>query len=333
MSVKGIPPSPEDAAVDSADKAAQVFVEAVGRSMDEMEKRIVEVTGIENGDDAGLIVGRVTFSPEVERARKGMFPNSKGEGCVRVPGGPFNRPNLSLDELLDAFDKMDAEGKEPFGDELAEALDWTDPEKEVPTPTTDRHVPLPPVPEGTPAPKTTTPFKPQTGTDTIKKIDGDANSEMTEEELLALAPKTGETLGDGLDGGGKRMNAGKLRIELVPPEWFVALADVMTQGSKKYEPRNWEKGMKWSTMIGSMKRHIAKFEAGERYDGDGFDLEKGTTGCHHLAMIAWNALALMTYDLLKKGTNDLPDNDGLALLKRVNAETSDIGNSIHDDDK
>ena len=39
------------------------------------------------------------------------------------------------------------------------------------------------------------------------------------------------------------MNAGKLRMDLTPPEWEVALADVMTQGAKKYEPRNWEKGM------------------------------------------------------------------------------------------
>jgi hypothetical protein len=117
---------------------------------------------------------------------------------------------------------------------------------------------------------------------------------------------------------GLRFNAGKNRMELVPPEWEWALADVTTQGSNKYDARNWEKGMDWSNMIGCMKRHIAKFLAGERYDGEEFDLEAGTTGCHHLAMVAWNALALMSYDLREIGTNDLPKLS-MKLLEEVNA--------------
>lgn len=120
------------------------------------------------------------------------------------------------------------------------------------------------------------------------------------------------------DGGGLRFNAGKNLMELVPPEWEWALADVTTQGSKKYEARNWERGMDWSNMVGCMKRHIAKFLAGERYDGPEFNLEKGTTGCHHLAMVAWNALALMSYDLRGIGNNNLPEID-MELLAKVNA--------------
>lgn len=228
------------------------FVTAVAESMEDLEEKITEVTGIEGGDNNALVVGRVTFSPEVLRVLDGE--------------APLNRPKPDRDELHDI----------------------------------------------------------------IKDLSGD--EEMTGESLKQVlhGPAREEILGDGADGGGKRMNAGKLRVELVPPEWLIALADVMTQGSKKYDARNWEKGMKWSTMIGSMKRHIAKFEAGERYDGEGFNLEKGTTGCHHLAMIAWNALGLMSYDLRGIGTNDIPDDDGLALFRRVNAETSDKGNSIHD---
>lgn len=137
-----------------------------------------------------------------------------------------------------------------------------------------------------------------------------------------------EVLGEGADGGGKRMNAGKNRMDLTPPEWEWALANVTTQGSRKYEARNWELGMPWSTMIGCMKRHINKFQAGERYDGKKFDLEAGTTGCHHLAMVAWNALALMSYDLREIGENDLPKEVQLELFDRVNAETSDLGEKI-----
>lgn len=133
-----------------------------------------------------------------------------------------------------------------------------------------------------------------------------------------------ETLGQGADGGGQRFNAGKNRIELLPETWIWALADVMTQGSRKYEPRNWERGMDWSAMIGCMHRHIAKFQAGQRYDGKDFDTELGTTGCHELAMVAWNALALMHYDLTGTGNNDLVPQQ-LDLFSRVNATTSDLG--------
>jgi hypothetical protein len=120
------------------------------------------------------------------------------------------------------------------------------------------------------------------------------------------------------DGGGLRYNSGKNRMELVPPEWEWALADVTTQGSKKYAARNWERGMDWSNMVGCMKRHLAKFLAGERYDGSELNIEKGTTGCHHLAMVAWNALALMSYDLRGIGNNDLPQLQAM-LLTAVNA--------------
>ncbi len=144
---------------------------------------------------------------------------------------------------------------------------------------------------------------------------------------LSLTPsriKADEEMGEGQDGGGLRMNAGKLRVELLPPEWTWALADVMSQGAKKYEPRNWEKGMGWGTMIGCIQRHILKFQAGERYDGEEFSIQKGTTGCHHMAMAAWNCLALMTYDLRKIGKNDLADEVTLDLLNAVNAATAKI---------
>jgi hypothetical protein len=137
-----------------------------------------------------------------------------------------------------------------------------------------------------------------------------------------------EQMGEGQDGGGQRLNAGKLQVELLPPEWIWALADVMTQGAKKYEARNWEKGMGWGSMIGCIQRHVLKFMAGERYDGPGYDKEKGTTGCHHLAMAAWNCLALMTYDLRKIGKNDLADEVTLDLLNAVNAATAKIEENL-----
>ena len=116
-----------------------------------------------------------------------------------------------------------------------------------------------------------------------------------------------EELGQNKEGGAIRYDKGKIQYELLPPEWIHALADVMTQGARKYEKRNWEKGMDWSAMIGSAQRHLNKFLAGSRYDGNRFDVSEGTTGCHHLAMAAWNLLALMTFDLRDIGEDDLPN--------------------------
>ena len=151
-------------------------------------------------------------------------------------------------------------------------------------------------------------------------FDEDGNLKASAEEHKKIE----ERLGEGEGGGGLRLNAGKIRMELLPPEWIWALAAVMTQGAKKYDARNWEKGMGWGSMIGCIFRHTLKFMAGERYDGAGYDKKAGTTGCHHMAMAAWNCLALLTYDLRNKGQNDLADEVTMDLFMAVNAATTKV---------
>lgn len=114
------------------------------------------------------------------------------------------------------------------------------------------------------------------------------------------------------DGGGLRFNTGKVRIDLVPPEWIWGLAQVTTRGSFKYAVRNWERGMAWSTMIGCALRHTFKFICGERFDPE--------SGCHHLAMAAWNLLGLMTYDIRAIGENDLAGTGQLSWLEMTATE-------------
>lgn len=98
-------------------------------------------------------------------------------------------------------------------------------------------------------------------------------------------------------GGGLRYDAGKNRLDLLPPEWIWGLGKVTTAGALKYADRNWEKGMPWSKVWGPMLRHAFKWLLGEAHDKE--------TGCHHLLMVAWNALALFTYELREIGENDL----------------------------
>lgn len=86
---------------------------------------------------------------------------------------------------------------------------------------------------------------------------------------------------------GLRFNEGKIRYDLLEPFAIEQVAKVFTMGAKKYAPFNWLKGMPWSSMVASMKRHIAAFENGEDFDPE--------SGLYHLAHAAWNALALVSY--------------------------------------
>lgn len=86
---------------------------------------------------------------------------------------------------------------------------------------------------------------------------------------------------------GLRFNEGKIRYDLMEPFATQELARVFTEGAKKYAEHNWLKGMKWSKVLASLKRHIAAFESGEDFDSE--------TGCYHMAQAAWNALAIVSY--------------------------------------
>jgi hypothetical protein len=86
---------------------------------------------------------------------------------------------------------------------------------------------------------------------------------------------------------GLRFNEGKLRYDLVPAFAQQEYVKVLTAGSLKYAERNWEKGMLWSNVIASLKRHLAAIELGEDYDKE--------TGLLHSSHIMCNAAFLTEY--------------------------------------
>jgi len=108
-------------------------------------------------------------------------------------------------------------------------------------------------------------------------------------------------------GLGMRFNTGKTRFDLIPQSWIRSLAQILTVGAAKYEPRNWEKGLSWSETLGSLHRHLDSWISGEQYDKE--------TKCHHLGHVAWNALALMTMELRGIGKDDLPMDDDETMEK------------------
>lgn len=98
------------------------------------------------------------------------------------------------------------------------------------------------------------------------------------------------------DGGGLRFNGGKRDFTLIPPDALAYLADLFTIGAKKYAPRNWERGMKYSNIMTSLERHWFAFKSGEDHDPE--------SKLYHMVHVVWNAMALLTYQLRGIGEDD-----------------------------
>lgn len=98
------------------------------------------------------------------------------------------------------------------------------------------------------------------------------------------------------DGGGLRKDEGKQRTDLLPTDSLLELGKLYEMGSKKYADRNWERGMPWSKVYGPLTRHLFKWWCGEDRDSE--------SGLSHMTHVAWNAIALMTYELRQIGTDD-----------------------------
>jgi len=81
-------------------------------------------------------------------------------------------------------------------------------------------------------------------------------------------------------GKGLRFNQGKLRYDLVEPRAHRDMVEVLTDGANKYRSRNWENGLSWTSVIASLKRHIAAIEAGEDRDPESGRLHIAHAACN-----------------------------------------------------
>lgn len=104
---------------------------------------------------------------------------------------------------------------------------------------------------------------------------------------------------------GLRFNEGKTRHDLVPQFAQEQYARVLTKGAEKYEEYNWAKGMSWTSVIASLKRHTSAFERGEDYDKE--------SGLLHTAHIMCNAAFITEYYKIYPQGDDRPHQ----YLKRV----------------
>lgn len=106
-----------------------------------------------------------------------------------------------------------------------------------------------------------------------------------------LGPSTDDTSLEG-----KKFDDGKDRIELFPPEALFAISRVLTLGARKYDDRNWEKGMEWSRMFGACMRHLWAWWRGEDKDPE--------TGYSHLWHAGCCIVFLITYEERQIGEDD-----------------------------
>lgn len=89
------------------------------------------------------------------------------------------------------------------------------------------------------------------------------------------------------DGKGKRFNDKKNRVDLAPAFAQQEYCRVLSAGATKYGDSNWKRGMKWTSVMASLERHLLAFKSGEDYDTE--------TGLLHTAHIMCNAAFLTEY--------------------------------------
>jgi len=92
---------------------------------------------------------------------------------------------------------------------------------------------------------------------------------------------------------GRKDDASKPRMDLIPPEVPFALATVLDFGARKYDQRNWEKGMKWGRVFAAALRHLWAWWGGQGPTARNFafgDLDT-ETGFSHL----WHSLCCISF--------------------------------------
>lgn len=97
---------------------------------------------------------------------------------------------------------------------------------------------------------------------------------------------------------GRKDDHSKPRMDLIPPEALEQLAAVLSFGAKKYDDRNWEKGMKWSRVYAATLRHLLSWWKGEEKDPE--------SGFSHLSHALCCIAFLVTYEARSRGTDDRP---------------------------
>lgn len=91
---------------------------------------------------------------------------------------------------------------------------------------------------------------------------------------------------------------GKPPLNLLAPQFLVAVAEVLAFGAKKYASWSWTKGKEWGRDYAAAQRHLNAW-----WDGQDLDPE---TGLSHLAHAACDIMFLLVSQARGLGTDDRP---------------------------
>lgn len=100
----------------------------------------------------------------------------------------------------------------------------------------------------------------------------------------------------GETGDSRKLDYGKPRMDLIPSRPLIELAKVYQFGAAKYSDNGWRAGIEWHRVIAALYRHLAKYNGGEDIDPE--------TGLSHMAAVAWNAFALLEYEVTHRELDD-----------------------------
>ena len=81
-----------------------------------------------------------------------------------------------------------------------------------------------------------------------------------------------------------KSDAGKLMLELIPPETYISLGRVLTYGAEKYSPNSWQ-DVEEERYVGALLRHLTAY----MQDPTGCDEESGLL---HIEHVLCNAMFL-----------------------------------------
>lgn len=84
---------------------------------------------------------------------------------------------------------------------------------------------------------------------------------------------------------GRKFDIGKLRWDLLPIDVIEQIVDILTYGSKKYDPNNWQRVATWRHWA-AMMRHLSKYKQGEKLDQESKKSHLAHALCD-LVFIAW----------------------------------------------
>lgn len=135
---------------------------------------------------------------------------------------------------------------------------------------------------------------------------------------------------------GTKYDESKVRTDLLPTNPLMDIAKVLTFGARKYNDRNWEKGIAWNRVYGALQRHLFAWWNGQDLDPE--------TGLSHLAHAGCCIVFLLEFEKTHRELDNRPNsarakpetttapkthNDLLDLLDRAMTEAKDT-TDVHD---